>query len=103
MAPADAKATDYVPVIGELQAAGTTSLRGIAAELNNRSIPTATGTGTWQLHRSAACWRGCRWRLRRAAASPVAAGTRLSTARVLWSYKISSTGTTVEMASSGKY
>jgi hypothetical protein len=31
-----------------LQAAGTSSLRGIAAELNNRGIPTATGTGTWQ-------------------------------------------------------
>jgi len=35
-----------IPV--SLRAAGTTSLRGIAAELNNRGIPTATGTGTWQ-------------------------------------------------------
>jgi DNA invertase Pin-like site-specific DNA recombinase len=34
MARADAKAADYAPVIAELQAAGTTSLRGIAAELN---------------------------------------------------------------------
>jgi DNA invertase Pin-like site-specific DNA recombinase len=48
MARADAKASDYAPVIAELQAAGTTSLRGIAAELNNRGIPTATGSGTWQ-------------------------------------------------------
>jgi hypothetical protein len=48
MARADGKATDYAPVIAELQAAGTTSLRGIAVELNNRGIPTATGTGTWQ-------------------------------------------------------
>jgi DNA invertase Pin-like site-specific DNA recombinase len=48
MARADAKAADYAPVIAELQAAGTTSLRGIAAELNSRGIPTATGTGSWQ-------------------------------------------------------
>jgi DNA invertase Pin-like site-specific DNA recombinase len=48
MARADAKAADYAPVIAELQAAGTTSLRGIASELNNRGIPTATGTGSWQ-------------------------------------------------------
>jgi DNA invertase Pin-like site-specific DNA recombinase len=48
MARADAKAADYAPAIAEIQAAGITSLRGIAAELNNRGIPTATGTGTWQ-------------------------------------------------------
>jgi hypothetical protein len=31
-----------------------------AAELNNRGIPAATGTGTWQAaqHRLGACWRG---------------------------------------------
>jgi DNA invertase Pin-like site-specific DNA recombinase len=48
IARADAKAADYAPMIAELRGAGTTSLRGIAAELNNRGIPTATGTGTWQ-------------------------------------------------------
>jgi hypothetical protein len=43
--PIDLKPSpDYAPVIAELQAAGTTTLRGIAAELNNRVIPTATGT-----------------------------------------------------------
>ena len=35
------------PVITELQAAGATSLRAIAAGLNERGIPTARGTGTW--------------------------------------------------------
>jgi hypothetical protein len=31
-----------------LQAAGVTSLAGIAAALNERRIPTASGRGTWQ-------------------------------------------------------
>ena len=35
------------PMIAELQAAGATSLRAIAAGLNERGIPTASGTGTW--------------------------------------------------------
>ena len=35
------------PVIAELQNAGATSLRAIAAGLNERGIPTARGTGTW--------------------------------------------------------
>jgi hypothetical protein len=35
-------------VIAELRAAGVTSLRGIADELNRRGIPTAAGTGQWQ-------------------------------------------------------
>ena len=35
------------PVIAELQAAGAKSLRAIATRLNERSIPTARGTGTW--------------------------------------------------------
>jgi hypothetical protein len=34
------------PVIAELQAAGATSLRAIAAGLNERNIPTARG-GEW--------------------------------------------------------
>jgi hypothetical protein len=35
------------PHLKELQAAGVTSLRGIAAALNDRGIPTATGYGRW--------------------------------------------------------
>jgi hypothetical protein len=42
-ARADAKAADNASTIAELQAAGATSLRTIAAELNRRGIPTATG------------------------------------------------------------
>jgi DNA invertase Pin-like site-specific DNA recombinase len=45
---ANAKASDYAGVIAELQATGTTSLAGIAAALNERGIPTASGRGTWQ-------------------------------------------------------
>jgi hypothetical protein len=42
------KLADYSPVIREIQAAGITSLAGIAAALNERGIPTASGQGTWQ-------------------------------------------------------
>jgi DNA invertase Pin-like site-specific DNA recombinase len=35
------------PVIAELQVAGATSLRAIAAGLNARGIPTARGSGSW--------------------------------------------------------
>jgi DNA invertase Pin-like site-specific DNA recombinase len=45
-ARADAKAADLAPVIKELQAAGKTSLRAIAAGLNEQGIPTARG-GEW--------------------------------------------------------
>jgi DNA invertase Pin-like site-specific DNA recombinase len=38
---------DIGPTIRELQAAGKTSLRAIANELNARAIPTARGTGEW--------------------------------------------------------
>jgi DNA invertase Pin-like site-specific DNA recombinase len=41
-----ARAADLAPTIAELQAAGATSLRDIAAGLNERSIPTARG-GQW--------------------------------------------------------
>jgi DNA invertase Pin-like site-specific DNA recombinase len=41
------RAADIGPVIAELQAAGATSLRAIAAGLNERAIPTARGTGSW--------------------------------------------------------
>ena len=43
---ATARAADLAPTITELQAAGATSLRAIAAGLNERGIPTARGTGT---------------------------------------------------------
>jgi DNA invertase Pin-like site-specific DNA recombinase len=42
-----ARAADIAPTIAELQAAGATSLRAIASGLNERSIPTARGTGEW--------------------------------------------------------
>jgi hypothetical protein len=42
------RAVDYAPVIAEIQATGVTSLAGIAAALNERGIPTASGQGTWQ-------------------------------------------------------
>jgi DNA invertase Pin-like site-specific DNA recombinase len=48
IARADKRAADLRPTIEALQAAGTTSLRGIAAELNNRGIQTPRGKGEWQ-------------------------------------------------------
>ena len=44
---ADAKAADIAPAIRELQAAGVTSLTGIASGLNDQGIPTPRG-GQWQ-------------------------------------------------------
>ena len=44
---ADDRAADIAPTIRELQAAGCTSLRAIAAALNERGIPTARGVGEW--------------------------------------------------------
>jgi DNA invertase Pin-like site-specific DNA recombinase len=46
-ARADARAADIMPTIAALQAAGATSLRAIAAGLNERGIPTARGDGEW--------------------------------------------------------
>jgi DNA invertase Pin-like site-specific DNA recombinase len=40
------RAADLTPIVKELQAAGATSLRAIAAGLNERSVPTARG-GDW--------------------------------------------------------
>ena len=37
------RATEVAPVIAELQAAGATGLRAIAAKLNEQGIPTARG------------------------------------------------------------
>ena len=42
-----ARAALLAPVIAELQAAGATSLKAIAAGLNERKIPTARGDGEW--------------------------------------------------------
>jgi DNA invertase Pin-like site-specific DNA recombinase len=47
-ARADKRAADSRPTIEALQTAGTTSLRRIAAELNNRGIQTPRGKGEWQ-------------------------------------------------------
>jgi DNA invertase Pin-like site-specific DNA recombinase len=44
---ADARAADIAPTIRKLQAAGATSLRAIAAKLNEAGIPTARGQGEW--------------------------------------------------------
>ncbi len=44
---ADQRAADIGPTIKELQEAGATSLRAIAAGLNDRGIPTARGSGKW--------------------------------------------------------
>ena len=41
----DARAADLAPIIRELQAGGATSLRAIAAGLNDQGIPTARGGG----------------------------------------------------------
>jgi hypothetical protein len=46
------------PCAGRWHAHGARSLRAIAAELNNREIPTATGPGRGRPHRSAASWHG---------------------------------------------
>jgi DNA invertase Pin-like site-specific DNA recombinase len=44
---ASARADDIGPTIAEVQAGGATSLRAIAAGLNDRGIPTARGAGEW--------------------------------------------------------
>ena len=44
---ADARAADVAPTIKSLQAAGATSLRAIAAKLNEAGIPTSRGAGVW--------------------------------------------------------
>jgi hypothetical protein len=44
---ATARAADLAPIIEEIQAAGTVSLRGIAVALNERGISTPRGHGEW--------------------------------------------------------
>jgi DNA invertase Pin-like site-specific DNA recombinase len=46
-ASVDQRAADIAPTIKALQDAGATSLRAIAAGLNDRGIPTARGSGEW--------------------------------------------------------
>jgi DNA invertase Pin-like site-specific DNA recombinase len=47
-AKAKATAAAVLPVVRELQAAGVTSLNGIARELTRRGIPTPRDAGVWQ-------------------------------------------------------
>ena len=46
-ARAASRAADIAPTIAELRAVGVTSLRAIAAALNEKRIPTARGNGEW--------------------------------------------------------
>jgi DNA invertase Pin-like site-specific DNA recombinase len=56
---ADARAAgDIAPIIAELQAGGATSLRAIAAGLNERGVPTHPEAASGQQRRSCAFWRG---------------------------------------------
>jgi hypothetical protein len=41
------RAADFAPIVAELRTAVVTSLRAIAAALNERGIPTVTGSGRW--------------------------------------------------------
>jgi hypothetical protein len=47
-ARANGRAANLAPIIADLQAAGITTLRGIAAVLNQRFIPTANRRGKWR-------------------------------------------------------
>lgn len=44
---ANTRAADVAPIIAELRSRGATSLRALAAGLNERGIPTARGNGQW--------------------------------------------------------
>jgi Recombinase len=46
-ARANASAATLAPIIKELQAAGITSLNGIAAALDERGVPTPRGSAHW--------------------------------------------------------
>jgi hypothetical protein len=47
IARADERAAKLAPLIKTLQAAGVTSLTGMAAALNERRVPTSRGQGQW--------------------------------------------------------
>jgi Recombinase len=49
----EAQAADLAAIVAELRAGGST-LQAIAAALNERGIPTATGAGEWRKHQ---VWR----------------------------------------------
>jgi hypothetical protein len=49
----EARAADLAAIVAELRAGGAT-LQAIAAALNERGIPTATGVGGWRRHQ---VWR----------------------------------------------
>jgi hypothetical protein len=51
---APTRTAKLAPTIKRLRASGATTLRAIAAALNKRNIPTASGRGEWQ---SAQVWR----------------------------------------------
>src|SRR3954471_20675515 len=42
------RASQVLPLVQEIRAAGITSLAGIARELSRRSVPTPRGAGAWQ-------------------------------------------------------
>jgi hypothetical protein len=44
---ATARATDLLPVIAEVRAAGVATLSGIAKALTARGVPTPSGRGVW--------------------------------------------------------
>jgi hypothetical protein len=48
IARALSRALDLAPTIKELKENGVTTLRGIAAALNERGVPTSRGKGQWQ-------------------------------------------------------
>jgi DNA invertase Pin-like site-specific DNA recombinase len=56
---ANERAADLGPIVRELQAAGATSLRALAAALNDRGIRTRAASANGRPARSLNCWRGC--------------------------------------------
>jgi hypothetical protein len=55
-------AAELAPTVKELQAAGITSLNGIAAELNARGIPTPAGSGHWYAAQVSRLLKRLAWR-----------------------------------------
>src|SRR4051812_1498398 len=95
----EARATDLAPVIADLQAAGVTSLGGLARGLNERGIPTARGGMKWtpgtpqsssgprtagaSRSSSSTAARSCPWRGWPMDGWPAAAGTPQSSSGLL--------------------
>jgi hypothetical protein len=57
-ARANQKAADLAPTIAELEAAGITSLTGIAGAFNERGIPTTRGPVVGITRKWTGCWHG---------------------------------------------